>query len=127
MRQDISSYEEKPLRTAGLLQAAHQYSLQDMSGSTNTSATLCSLLRSDSSKNLITKAPKTQTLVSFHVHLLPETPFLGEMLRLTCEVALCTASLFLEPFACVFVFTLDCNKRTYCYDTEDACFQQPPG
>ena len=30
MRQDCSAYAEEPLRTAGLLEAAHQYSLQDM-------------------------------------------------------------------------------------------------
>ena len=30
MRQDCSAYAAEPLRTAGLLEAAHQYSLQDM-------------------------------------------------------------------------------------------------
>ena len=35
-RQDCSAYAEEPLRTAGLLEAAHQYSLQDMSGSART-------------------------------------------------------------------------------------------
>ena len=33
MRQDCSAYAEEPLRTVGLLEAAHQYSLQDMCGS----------------------------------------------------------------------------------------------
>ena len=33
MRQDGSAYAEWPLRTAGLLEAAHQYSLQDVYGS----------------------------------------------------------------------------------------------
>ena len=27
----------------------------------------------------------------------------------------------------VFVFTLDCNNRIYCYDTEDVTMQQPTG
>ena len=38
MRQDFSAYAEEPLRTAGLLEAAHQYSLQDMCGSASTPA-----------------------------------------------------------------------------------------
>ena len=33
MRQDCSAYAEEPLRTVGLLEAAHQYSLQDLCGS----------------------------------------------------------------------------------------------
>ena len=33
MRQDCSAYAEEPLHTEGLLEAAHQYSLQDMCGS----------------------------------------------------------------------------------------------
>ena len=36
MRQDCSAYAEEPLRTVGLLEAAHQYSLQDMCGSAST-------------------------------------------------------------------------------------------
>ena len=32
MRQDCSAYAEEPLRTVGLLEAAHQYSLQDLCG-----------------------------------------------------------------------------------------------
>ena len=36
MRQETSAYAEEPLRTVGLLEAAHQYSLQDMCGSTRT-------------------------------------------------------------------------------------------
>ena len=36
MRQDCSAYAAEPLRTAGLLEAAHQYSLQDMHGSART-------------------------------------------------------------------------------------------
>ena len=35
-RQDCSAYAEEPLHTAGLLEAAHQYSLQDMGGSPRT-------------------------------------------------------------------------------------------
>ena len=30
MRQDCSAYAEEPVRTVGLLEAAHQYSVQDM-------------------------------------------------------------------------------------------------
>ena len=48
MRQDCSAYAEEPLRTVGLLEAAHQYSLQDMCGSTCTPTPLYSLFRSDS-------------------------------------------------------------------------------
>ena len=36
MRQDCSAYAEEPLRTVGLLEAAHQYSLQDVYPSTGT-------------------------------------------------------------------------------------------
>ncbi len=36
MRQDFSAYAVEPLRTVGLLEAAHQYSLQDMHGSART-------------------------------------------------------------------------------------------
>ena len=36
MRQDCSAYAAEPLRTAGLLEAAHQYSLQDVCGSART-------------------------------------------------------------------------------------------
>ena len=36
MRQDFSAYAVEPLRTVGLLEAAHQYSLQDMWGSART-------------------------------------------------------------------------------------------
>ena len=32
MRQGCSAYAEEPLRTVGLLEAAHQYSLQDLCG-----------------------------------------------------------------------------------------------
>ena len=35
-RQDCSAYAAEPLRTAGLLEAAHQYSLQDVCGSART-------------------------------------------------------------------------------------------
>ena len=38
MRQDCSAYAEEPLRTVGLLEAAHQYSVQDMHGSAGTPA-----------------------------------------------------------------------------------------
>ena len=33
MRQDCSTYAKEPLRTVGLLEAAHQYSVQDIHGS----------------------------------------------------------------------------------------------
>ena len=33
MRQDCPAYAKEPLRTVGLLEAAHQYSLQDIRGS----------------------------------------------------------------------------------------------
>ena len=33
MRQDCSAYAEEPLRTVGLLEAAHQYRVQDIHGS----------------------------------------------------------------------------------------------
>ena len=36
MRQDCTAYAVEPLHTVGLLEAAHQYSLQDMHGSTST-------------------------------------------------------------------------------------------
>ena len=36
MRQDCSAYAEEPLRTVGLLEAAHQYSLQDVCRSAST-------------------------------------------------------------------------------------------
>ena len=48
MRQDCSAYAAEPLRTAGLLEAAHQYSLQDVCGSARTPSPLHSLLRRDS-------------------------------------------------------------------------------
>jgi hypothetical protein len=48
MRQDCSAYAAEPLRTAGLLEAAHQYSLQDMCRSACTPSPLHSLLRRDS-------------------------------------------------------------------------------
>ena len=50
MRQDCSAYAAEPLRTAGLLEAAHQYSLQDVRGSARTPSPLNSLLRRDSFK-----------------------------------------------------------------------------
>ena len=36
MRQDCSAYAEEPLRTVGLLEAAHQYGLQDVCRSAST-------------------------------------------------------------------------------------------
>ena len=48
MRQDCSAYAAEPLRTAGLLEAAHQYSLQDMCGSACSPSPLYSLFRRDS-------------------------------------------------------------------------------
>ena len=36
--QDCSAYANEPLRTVGLLEAAHQYSVQDMHGSARTPA-----------------------------------------------------------------------------------------
>ena len=38
MRQDCSAYAEEPLRTEGLLEAAHQYSVQDIRGPESTPA-----------------------------------------------------------------------------------------
>ena len=38
MCQDCSAYAEEPLHTMGLLEVAHQYSLQDMCGSAYTPA-----------------------------------------------------------------------------------------
>ena len=38
MRQDCSAYAEEPLHTAGLLEAAHQYGLQDIHRSVYTPA-----------------------------------------------------------------------------------------
>ena len=40
MRQETSAYAEEPLRTVGLLEAAHQYSLQDIRRSAHTPITL---------------------------------------------------------------------------------------
>ena len=126
MRQDISPYEEKPLRTVGLLQAAHQYSLQDMSGSASIPTTLYSLHRSGSSENLTLRGSKANASSSLHVH--PSSKILfGDLLQLTSEIFLCTDRLLLEPRLHVFVFTLDCNKRAYCYDAEDACEKQSSG
>ena len=48
MRQDCSAYAAEPLRTTGLLEAAHQYSLQDMCGSACSPSPLYSLSRRDS-------------------------------------------------------------------------------
>ena len=50
MRQDCSAYAAEPLRTAGLLEAAHQYSLQDMRVSAHIPSPLNSLLRRGSWK-----------------------------------------------------------------------------
>ena len=50
IRQETSAYAEEPLRTVGLLEAAHQYSLQDMHRSACTPVHLYSLLRNDSSR-----------------------------------------------------------------------------
>ena len=36
MRQDCSAYAKEPLRTVGLLEAAHQYRVQDIRGSVDT-------------------------------------------------------------------------------------------
>ena len=36
MRQDCSAYAKEPVRTVGLREAAHQYSVQDVHGSANT-------------------------------------------------------------------------------------------
>ena len=48
MRQDCSAYAAEPLHTAGLLEAAHQYSLQDMCRSARTPTPLHSLFRRNS-------------------------------------------------------------------------------
>ena len=65
MRQDCSAYAAEPLRTAGLLEAAHQYSLQDMCRSACTPSPLHSLLRRDSLRTYITiygDSPSGKTL-----------------------------------------------------------------
>ena len=54
MRQETSAYAEEPFRTVGLLEAAHQYSLQDMCRSACTPSPLHSLLRRDSLRTYIT-------------------------------------------------------------------------
>ena len=48
MRQDCSAYAAEPLHTAGLLEAAHQYSLQDMCRSARTPTPLHPVLRGNS-------------------------------------------------------------------------------
>ena len=45
MRQDCTAYAVEPLHTVGLLEAAHQYSLQDVHGSTSTPVPPCALQR----------------------------------------------------------------------------------
>ena len=45
MRQDCTAYAGEPLHTVGLLEAAHQYSLQDVHGSTSTPIPPCALQR----------------------------------------------------------------------------------
>ena len=45
MRQDCTAYAVEPLHTVGLLEAAHQYSLQDVHGSTSTPIPPCALQR----------------------------------------------------------------------------------
>ena len=45
MRQDCTAYAVEPLHTVGLLEAAHQYSLQDVRGSTSTAVPPCALQR----------------------------------------------------------------------------------
>lgn len=58
MRQDCSAYAEEPLHTVGLLEAAHQYSLQDLRGSANAPTPLHSLLRNDSSRTYCRRVGK---------------------------------------------------------------------
>ena len=64
MRQDCSAYAAEPLRTAGLLEAAHQYSLQDMRGSARTPSPLNSLFRRDSFKTWESARTVATSLVS---------------------------------------------------------------
>ena len=64
MRQDCSAYAAEPLRTAGLLEAAHQYSLQDMRGSARTPSPLNSLFRRDSFKTWESVRTVATSLVS---------------------------------------------------------------
>ena len=45
MRQDCTAYAVEPLHTVGLLEAAHQYSLQDVHGSTSTPIPPCASQR----------------------------------------------------------------------------------
>ena len=56
MRQDCSAYAEEPLHTVGLLEVAHQYSLQDMCGSAYTPAPTLHHTLVWQFKNLPTKA-----------------------------------------------------------------------
>ena len=56
MRQDCSAYAEEPLRIVGLLEAAHQYSLQDMGRSTRTPIPTSLSTQEWQFKNLISKA-----------------------------------------------------------------------
>ena len=65
MRQDCSAYAEEPLRTEGLLEAAHQYSLQDMCGSACTPIPTTLPTQECQLENLIVIAVQTQV---FAVH-----------------------------------------------------------
>ena len=55
-RQDCPAYAGEPLHTVGLLEAAHQYSLQDMSGSTRTPVPTTLSTQEWQFKNLIWKS-----------------------------------------------------------------------
>ena len=73
MRQDCSAYAEEPLRTVGLLEAAHQYSLQDLCGSACTPTPHYSLLRSDSLRTCSVILTQTLRLEPCPVQLLEYT------------------------------------------------------
>jgi hypothetical protein len=93
MRQDCSAYAAEPLRTAGLLEAAHQYSLQDVCRSARTPSPLHSLLRRDSSKNL------TGTLFS----LTPQMAYSA------------AAAMQTQKFPCAWAPLSSCEASQQCY------------
>ena len=52
---------------------------------------------------------------------------LGRQAGLTSEPKLCMVRSCIVSSNVVFVFTLDCNNRIYCYDTGDGFLHQPSG
>ena len=61
MHHDCSAYAVEPLRSEGLLEAAHQHSLQDMCRSTRTSILHYSLFRSGSLRTYFCSSGPTPT------------------------------------------------------------------